>query len=82
MDEEVRRKQRYRNLLYGVNSISNEIYNLNNDLNILTENLEKNFKLNDEFICQNELTEIKNNIKSISNELRYTVIPNIRYKSY
>lgn len=82
MDEETLRKQRYRNLLYSVNSIYNEMTKLNTELNTLNNYLKENFIIDNEYICQSELTDITNTTKTITNELAYTVIPNIRYKSY
>ena len=80
MDEE-QRKQRYRSLLYSVNYLSNEIRKLNTELNNLNTYLEENFKIDDNFVEEDELLDITNITNSISNELKYTVIPNIRYKS-
>lgn len=81
MEEEIRKKL-YRNLLNNTTLIYNEINSLNNDLNSLKETLEDNFIIDNNIICQKELLEIIAETKKITNELRYTVISNIKYKSY
>ncbi len=78
---EEERKQKYRNLLYRVNSINTEISKLNSDLIALKENLQENFKINNEYICQDEINSMITTSKSVSNELKNTVIPHIRYRT-
>lgn len=81
MDEDVR-KRKYRNLLYQVNGIYNQIDNLSTELNNLTDLLTENFQIDEEIIEQKNINIIQETVADIKQDLKTSILPNIKYKSY
>ena len=81
MDED-EKKRKYRNLLYQVNGIYSQIDNLSTELNNLTDLLTENFQIDEEIIEQKNINIIQETIADIKQDLKVSIIPSIKYKSY
>lgn len=78
MDE----KQKYRNLLYNLNIIKDELSEIVLDIDEFQKYLKENLNINNKIAEKDKINNIKFKVNETYNDLVYNLIPTIKNKTY
>lgn len=81
MDEE-EKKARYRDIVYRVRIISNQVANLSNSTSSTNSTIKNSFSADGKGIEEETMNEIKNELEEVISSLNNTVIPSLNNKIY
>lgn len=81
MDEE-EKKARYRDIVYRVRVISNQVANLSNSTSSTNGTIKNSFSIDNKGIEEDAMNEINNQLQEVINSLNNTVIPSLNNKIY
>lgn len=81
MDEE-EKKARYRDIVYRVRVISNQVANLSNSTSSANSTIKNSFSIDNKGIEETAMNEINSELQEVINSLNNTVIPSLNNKIY
>ena len=79
---DLEKKNKYKEIIYKLNTINKKSMNLVKSLSLLENVLEKNLSINDEIYDQDNIKKVSNKLYEVSNNITNQIIPEITKKIY
>ena len=79
---DLEKKNKYKEIIYKLNTINKKSMNLVKSLSLLENVLEKNISINDEIYDQDNIKKVSNKLYEVSNNITNQIIPEITKKIY